>query len=295
LKRNVRLLGVPLDMGAGRRGVDMGASALRLAGLERALKQLGHTVEDSGNIDIPVPEAVPADGTLPYSQAIATACRQIYDWCTTLAPDDFPIVLGGDHSLSMGSISGFAQRGRTGVIWVDAHTDINTPETSDSGNIHGMPLAHLLGYGDPSMQQIWGGGAVLRPADIVYIGVRSVDGPERHLVRDLGIRAFTMKNIDERGIAHATRAAIEHLSHHERIHLSFDVDVLDPSIAPGVGTPVRGGLNYREAHLLMELLCECRRVTSMDIAEVNPILDIRNITAEIAVEMTGSLLGQAIM
>lgn len=275
--------------------MDMGASALRLAGLERTLRQLGHTVVDDGNIDIPVPEAVQEQEALPFSVAIAEACRRIYTWSESVGPDEFPLVLGGDHSLAMGSISGFARRGRTGVIWVDAHTDINTPDSSESGNIHGMPLAYLLGYGDPAMREIWGGGAVLRPADVVYIGVRSVDGPERRLVRDLNIRAWTMKNIDERGIAAATRDAIEQLSRHDHIHLSFDVDVLDPSIAPGVGTPVRGGLNYREAHLMMELLHECRRVTSMDIVEVNPILDIRNITAEIAVEMAGSLLGQAIM
>ncbi len=293
--KKIKILGVPLDMGAGRRGVDMGVSALRLAGLAESLESLGHSVEDCGNVEVPVVETVRDDEFLRYGGLIAKTCQRTYDWCRGISPDDFAIVLGGDHSLSMGSISGLAQHGRTGVIWIDAHTDINTPDSSPSGNLHGMPLSHLLGYGDERLTGIWGGGAVLRPEDLVYIGVRSVDGRERRLVSDLNIRAFTMKEIDEKGIAYAARDAIARLSHLDRIHVSFDVDVLDPSIAPGVGTPVRGGLTYREAHLLMELLSEPGFVTSLDIVEVNPILDHKNITAAIAVEMVTSLLGKAII
>lgn len=233
---NIFIKGVPIDMGAGRRGVDMGASALRLAGLEQALTNLGHTVKDCGNVDTPVVETLCNQEA--YTNTIVQACTDIYDWLGELQATDFPIVLGGDHSISMGTISGVATHGRTGVIWIDAHTDINTPESSPSGNVHGMPIAHLLGYGSDCYLNIWGGGAVIRPEDIVYIGVRSVDGPERELVRKLGIRALTMKDIDRRGSASVAEEALEHLRHLDRIHVSFDVDVLDPSIAPGVGTPV---------------------------------------------------------
>ena len=295
MKNNIKILGVPLDMGAGRRGVDMGVSALRLAGLAESLRSLGHRVEDCGNVEVPVVETVLDEEFLKYGGLIAETCQRTHDWCRDIAADDFAIVLGGDHSLSMGSVSGLVAHGRTGVIWIDAHTDINTPDSSPTGNLHGMPLAHLLGHGDERMMDIWGGGAVLRPEDVIYIGVRSVDSREQRLVRDLHIKAFTMKEIDEKGIAYAARHTIDRLSHLDRIHVSFDVDVLDPSIAPGVGTPVRGGLTYREAHLLMELLSERKFVTSLDVVEVNPILDTRNITAAIAVEMVASLLGKAII
>jgi arginase len=282
-------------MGAGRRGVDMGVSALRLAGLAEALERLGHQVEDCGNIEVPIVETIHDEAFLRYGGLIAQTCKRAHDWCESIDPSDFAIILGGDHSLSMGSISGLASHGRTGVIWIDAHTDINTPDTSPSGNLHGMPVAHLLGRGDERMMEIWGGGAVVRPEDIIYIGLRSVDGEERRLINDLHIRAFTMKEIDEKGIAYVARHTIDRLSHLDRIHVSFDVDVLDPSIAPGVGTPVRGGLTYREAHLLMELLSEPNFVTSLDVVEVNPILDNKNSTASIAVEMVSSLLGKGII
>lgn len=291
----VKVLGVPLDMGAGRRGVDMGVSALRLAGLAEALGKLGHRVEDCGNINVPIMETIQDETFLRFGALIAEACKQTHEWCKSLSPKDFAIILGGDHSLSMGSISGLASHGRTGVIWIDAHTDINTPASSPSGNLHGMPLSHLLGLGDERMMNIWGGGAVVRPEDIIYIGLRSVDDEERRLINELHIRAFTMKEIDEKGIAYVARHAIDRLAHLDRIHVSFDVDVLDPSIAPGVGTPVRGGLTYREAHLLMELLSEPNFVTSLDVVEVNPILDHQNVTASIAVEMVASLLGKGII
>ncbi len=293
--RTVRILGVPIDMGAGRRGVDMGVSAIRLAGITSALSNLGHTVEDCGNIEVPVVETLDAERGLHYLNSIAQTCRNVYNWNKSVSKEDFAITLGGDHSIAMGSIAGIAQHGRTGVIWMDAHTDINTPQTSPSGNLHGTPLAHLLGHGDPVLREYWGGGAVVRPEDVVYIGLRSVDGGERSLVRQLGIDAYTMKEIDIQGIATVTQKTIEKLKHLDRVHVSFDVDALDPTIAPGVGTPVKGGLNYREAHLVMELLHDAKIVTSLDVVEVNPILDVQNQTAQVAVEMVASLLGQSII
>lgn len=290
---DIHIKGVPIDMGAGRRGVDMGVSAIRLAGLAQALHRLGHTVTDCGNVETPVVETLTDDSA--RHNAILQACTEIYTWLRALKHTDFPIVLGGDHSLSMGTISGVACHGKTGVIWIDAHTDINTPESSPSGNVHGMPIAHLLGYGSDDFLNIWGGGAVIQPEDIVYIGIRSVDDPEREMLRKLNIKTFTMKEIDKQGSASIAEQALAHLQHVDRIHLSFDVDSLDPTIAPGVGTPVQGGLTYREAHLLMELFCDSQRITSLDLAEVNPILDVRNQTAQIAVEMASSLLGKGIL
>jgi arginase len=283
----------------------MGPSAIRLAGLEAALKRLGYEVKDYGNVESPVaeslggtPEAEP-DGLL-YAETIATTCRTAYERLLGL-PEGFPIVLGGDHSVSMGSVAGVAHAhasagaGRTGLLWIDAHADLNTPATSPSGNIHGMPVAHLLGEGDPRLLGIWGGGAVLYPEDVVFIGLRSVDPDERTLIRERGLRVYTMKEIDRRGIATVAEEALSHLAHVSRLHVSFDADVLDPSIAPGVGTPVPGGLSYREAHLFMELLADADVVTSLDLVEVNPILDVRNTTAHITVEMATSLLGKAIL
>ncbi|TNE47521.1 MAG: arginase [Deltaproteobacteria bacterium] len=293
--RTIRILGVPIDMGAGRRGVDMGVSAVRLAGLTKVLTELGHTVEDCGNIEVPVVETLDAERGLHYLNSIAQTCRNVYNWNRGVSKEDFAITLGGDHSIAMGSVAGIAEHGRTGVIWIDAHTDINTPKSSPSGNLHGTPLAHLLGHGDPVLREYWGGEAVIRPEDVVYIGLRSVDGGERSLVRQLGIDAYTMKEIDIQGIATVTQKTIEKLKHLDRVHVSFDVDALDPTIAPGVGTPVKGGLNYREAHLVMELLHDANIVTSLDVVEVNPILDVQNQTAQVAVEMVASLLGQSII
>ena len=284
-----------MDLGAGRRGVDMGPSALRLARLERALVDLGHDLRDLGNIDAPIAEATVNPNGLPYADAIAETCRKAYSKLLAVPDDVFPIALGGDHSISMGTLAGVARGRRTGVVWVDAHGDLNTPETSPSGNIHGMPLAHLLGLGDPRLLGIWGGGAAVRAEDIVFVGLRSLDARERELIRGRGIRTYTMKEIDTRGIADIAREAVDYLAEVERIHVSFDADALDPDLAPGVGTPVPGGLRYREAHLLMELLADSDRVTSLDLVEVNPILDVRNRTAQIMVEMTASLLGKRIL
>ena len=291
----ISVLGIPLDLGAGRRGVDMGPSAVRLAGLAPALGRLGHNVEDLGNVQMPVLEAIPSKNGLHYAETVAETCRQAFLRLKDTPAGVFPIALGGDHSVSMGSVSGVAQAGRTGVIWVDAHADLNTPGSSPSGNIHGMPLSHLLGSGDDRLLNIWGGGAILNPRDLVFIGLRSLDPFERAFIREHEIRAYTMKEIDRRGLATVAEDALEYLSDVPRLHVSFDADALDPTIAPGVGTPVPGGLTYREAHLLMELLADSEKVTSLDLVEVNPVLDMRNSTGRIMVEMASSLLGKAIL
>ncbi len=293
--RDISILGIPMDLGAGRRGVDMGPSALRLARLEPLLRALGHTVTDLGNITPPVAEAIAQEGKTAYVEPIAASCKEVYEKLSTLSPDVFPIALGGDHSVSMGTVSGVAHAGRTGVVWIDAHADLNTPDTSPSGNVHGMPLAHLLGYGDDRLTGIWGGGGAIRPRDVVLIGIRSLDDGERDFIAPHGIKVYTMKEIDKRGMARVAEATLEHLRHVDRVHLSFDADVLDPNLAPGVGTPVPGGLSYREAHLLMEMFADADVVTSLDLIEVNPILDIKNSTAQIMAEMATSLLGKAIL
>ncbi|MBA2442474.1 MAG: arginase [Rubrobacter sp.] len=294
--RRVEVLGIPMDLGQGRRGVDMGPSALRYAGLQDALTGLDHEVVDLGNVEVPIPEVVERSQELPHLAAIEGVCR-----VTAAAARDvvsggaFPVFLGGDHSVSMGTVSGVAAAGRTGVIWFDAHADLNTPETSPSGNVHGMPLAALTGRGHPDLVNIAREGASVRPEDTVLLGLRSVDPEEQRLLAETGARAYTMKDIDVHGLAGVVRRAMGDLSHLERVHLSFDLDVLDPDIAPGVGTPVRGGLTYREAHLVMELINESGLVTSLDIVEVNPILDHGNGTARLAVELVASLLGLRIL
>lgn len=290
-----------MDLGAGRRGVDMGPSALRNAHLATRLRELGHTVSDLGDIAVALPETLDKhmEAGLVFLDPIIKACRDAAGRVAALPDGTFPLTLGGDHSVSMGTVTGNALRGnpqgvRSGLIWVDAHTDYNTPQSSPSGNIHGMPVAHLTGLGDPLLTGL-GGGWHMRPEDIVMIGIRSVDARERALMQEAGILAYTMKDVDQRGITHIMDETLERLGGLERLHVSFDADALDPSICPGVGTPVPGGLTYREGHLLMELLSESGRVTSMDIVEVNPILDTRNQTAEVMVGMAASLLGQRIM
>ncbi|MPY66317.1 arginase [Deinococcus sp. SDU3-2] len=297
---DLSILGIPMDLGAGRRGVDMGPSALRNAHLAGTLRGLGHTVTDLGDVEVPLPETVDkhAEGGLIFLDPIIAACRSAAERVAALPEGTFPVTLGGDHSVSMGTVTGNALRGgsprRTGLIWVDAHTDYNTPRSSPSGNIHGMPVAHLTGLGDPQLSGL-GGGWHLQPEDIVMIGIRSVDAHERELLRGAGIKAYTMKDVDQLGITRIMDETLERLSGTERLHVSFDADALDPSVAPGVGTPVPGGLTYREGHLLMELLSESGRVTSLDIVEVNPVLDTRNQTAEVMVGMAASLLGQRIL
>lgn len=286
-----------MDLGAGRRGVDMGPSAIRLARLAPTLRELGHDVTDLGNVDTPVAEATSyTPGPGPHHlDAILASCEATTQLLQGMAPEEFIVALGGDHSITMGTFPALRHGEPTGLLWVDAHADVNTPASSPSGNVHGMPVAHLLGLGDTRLHDLWGGGAAVRPEHVVYLGLRSVDPGEREIIHDLGITAFTMKDVDRRGVGYLAAAAIEQLGGLARLHVSFDADSLDPSIAPGVGTPVPGGLTYREAHLLMELLADTGKVTSLDLVEVNPTLDRVNETAGIMVEMAASLLGKRIL
>ena len=299
-ERRIKILGIPMDLGQNRRGVDMGPSSIRYARLQSALEELGHNVSDLGNIRVPIPEVVePEDGQrkdMPHLKTIREVCKRAAATARDIAADGaFPIFLGGDHSVSLGTVSGMATIGRTGVLWVDAHADFNTPETSLSGNVHGMPLAVLCGLGHPDLVGVGGGGASVRPEDVVLVGLRRVDPEERRLLTEAGVQTYTMKEVDAHGIARVVARVLDDLSHLRRVHLSFDLDVVDPGIAPGVGTPVRGGLTYREAHLLMELLGEAAAITSLDVVEVNPILDKKNKTAKLAVELVASLLGRRIL
>ena len=300
--RHLGLLGVPMDLGAGRRGVDMGPSALRLARLGDTLRALGHHVRDLGNVDVPVAESVDdGGGGTRYVGAIAGVCRATAVALMDLPTTSVPVVLGGDHAMSLGSVTGVRRRAageRVGVLWIDAHADLNTPATSPSGNVHGMPLAHLLGHGDPRLIAAMAGDVALppvRPEDVVLVGLRSVDAGERAFIRLQGLRAFTMSDIDRSGIAAVAQAALTALAHVDRLHVSFDADVLDPAIAPGVGTPVPGGLAYREAHLLMEELHASGRVGSVELGEVNPILEHRDQTARGGVDLAASLCGRTIL
>ena len=286
-----------MDLGQDRRGVDMGPSAIRYARLQGALEELGYPVVDLGNAATPIPEIVEKKGELRHLAAVRSVCEEVAGRAEAMLSEGlFPIFLGGDHSISIGTVSGIARSsGRTGVIWLDAHADFNIPETSPSGNIHGMPLSALTGRGHPDLVAIGGEGASVRTDDVVILGLRSMDVKERGLLLETGIRVYTMKEIDAYGIARVVRRALGALSHLERVHLSFDLDVVDPDVAPGVGTPVRGGLTYREAHLVMELINEAGIVTSLDVVEVNPILDYSNETAELAVELVASLMGRQII
>jgi arginase len=295
-KRNIRIIGVPMDLGQSRRGVDMGPSAARYAGLQARLERLGHTVFDEGNVPVPNPEENIAQTGANRLKTVTAVCQNIYDIarkCVTA--DEFAIFLGGDHSISIGSIAAASQDEPLGIIWVDAHGDFNTPQTSPSGNIHGMPVAILVGEGPEPLVNIGTPGAKLKPRQIVQIGIRDLDDAERERLARSGINVFTMRHLDEMGMASVARQAIDRLRHFSRIHVSLDMDSLDPSEAPGVGTAVPGGLSYREAHLLMEILGDSGRVQSMDIVEINPILDDQNKTAELAVELAASLLGQRIL
>jgi arginase len=292
----VRIIGVPMDLGQSRRGVDMGPSAVRHAGLHERLRALGCETEDAGNIHIPERALLAERDAGAFLPAIVEACAAAYEaGRVAVSQGRFPLFLGGDHSIAVGTVGGVSHAAPIGLLWVDAHADANTPATSPSGNIHGMPLAALLGRGLPDLVDLGRPGPKLTPDRVVLIGVRDVDPGERDLLRDLGVAVFTMSDVDAQGIAGVARHALTHLGDVERLHLSLDLDVLDPQEAPGVGTPVQGGLTSREAHLLMELVSRDGRVRSADVVEVNPILDERNRTAEIAVELVASLLGKSIL
>jgi arginase len=297
MNKKVRLIGVPMDLGQNRRGVDMGPSAVRYAGLQGRLTQLGYEVYDEGNVSVPNPEEEVAEGQSNRLRAVVTACQRIFEiGRTCVSKQEFPIFLGGDHSISIGTVAAAAPEGeQIGLIWVDAHGDYNVPESSPTGNIHGMPVAVLVGQGDERLVNIGYDGPKVYPTHIVQIGIRNLDVLERKRITHSGVGVYTMRHLDELGMAAVARQALDRLSHLSRIHISLDMDSLDPTEAPGVGTPVPGGLTYREAHLLMEILGDSGRVTSMDIVEINPILDQGNKTAELAVGLAASLLGQRIL
>lgn len=285
------IIGVPMDLGAGRRGVDMGPSAIRYALLQRRLESLGIEVIDAGNLEVPVVEslAAPSAGAkLKYRDEILDACRRLEAVCfDSFEQGRFPVVLGGDHSLAIGSVRAAARATPgAGLLYFDAHGDCNTDKTTPSGNIHGMSVAALLGLQ-------FGSQAVIDPAKTVLIGLRSIDPGEKKFLRDLGLVVFTMHEIDRFGMSRVVEDALAAVG--PRAHLSFDLDCLDPEIAPGVGTPVRGGISYREAFLALELIAESNIVTSVDMVELNPILDEKNTTGELAVSLIAAVLGERIL
>lgn len=293
----IRCIGAPMDLGQDLRGVDVGPSALRYAGLMQRLQQLGHQVEDIGNVEVAVRTVLdpPMHGTM-FVEAIRAVCQLLYTAVRQAVADGcVPLVMGGDHSIAIGAIGGATHEEPAGVLWIDAHADFNTPDTSPSGNIHGMPLAVLTGRGLQELVNIGRPGAKLAPEDVVLIALRQIDPAERLRLVESGMNIFTMREIDEQGIAAVTRMALKRLGHHRRIHVSFDVDSIDPMFAPGVGTPVSGGLSIREAHLLMEIIAEDGRISSVDVVEINPILDNKNVTAVLAAELLASLLGKTIV
>ena len=297
-KREIAIIGATLDLGQGRRGVDMGPSAIRYAGLEERLVGLGYAVHDEGNVETAVAEAT------ALRDERARFLPEIHDTCELIAArvaevtarGAVPLVLGGDHSVALGTLGGLASvHGPGGVLWIDAHSDINTPETSPSGNVHGMALAAALGLAGPGFEsEAWPLPAV-DPKRVALVGTRLLDDGERRLLRDAGVRVFTMSEIDRIGIERAVRESLDRISGPGFVHVSLDMDVLDPDVAPGVGTPVRGGLTYREAHLALELVAESGVAGSLEIVEVNPILDRENTTAMTAVELVASALGATII
>jgi arginase len=294
----IDLIGVPIDLGAGRRGVDMGPSAIRYAHLQNRLEELGHAIEDKGNIEAPIQEMCKiTDPKLKYIDCIIPMGRRVAGAVATSIQDKrFPLVLGGDHSLSVGSIRGAAKHKKLGVIWIDAHADFNTPATTPSGNIHGMPLAALCGLGDSRLVSLWDETPpVLDPKRVAVIGARDLDPGEKQNLREAGVMVQSMEQIDRFGMVGAIEKCIERVSRDvDGIYVSFDMDSLDPRHAPGVGTPVPGGLTFREAHLACEMIAETGKLIGMDMVEVNPILDVQNQTALLAVEFIRSALGSRI-
>jgi arginase len=301
--RKIRVIGVPLDLGQSRRGVDMGPSAVRVAGLEARLEELGHQVEDGGNVLVPIPEQKKeGDASAKYLKEITATCTKLAELALkTLEAGKVPLCLGGDHSMAAGTVSGVAefyrrQQQRIGLIWIDAHTDINTPESSPSGNVHGMPLAALMGLWQSDLGNIYGFSPKVHPENCVLVGVRDIDAVEKENVRRAGIGVFTMRDIDERGMRTVMEEALRIAGRGTAgYHISLDMDWVDPEDAPGVGTPVRGGATYREAHLAMEIIADHGRMLSMEIVEVNPVIDEHNRTADLAVELALSAFGKKIL
>lgn len=299
LNHNIGLIGVPMDLGADRRGVDMGPSAIRYGGLQQRLEKLGYMIHDEGDLVVHRPKQYSTSGTiLKYLGEIARVNSELRDTVSRqMDKGHFPLVIGGDHSIAIGTLAGVMQhKNNTGVIWYDAHADINTGDTSPSGNIHGMPLAVGLGIGHPLLTAIKGNRPPLRPENVVIIGARSVDPGERKILKEIGMKVFTMHEIDRMGMSRVMEEALDIVSAGtDGVHLSLDLDALDPQDAPGVGTPVMGGISYRESHLAMEMVAERCVLTSAEFVEVNPILDEMNRTAKIAVELMGSVFGEKLL
>ena len=301
--RPIHIIGVPLDLGGGRRGVDMGPSALRIAGLDARIGELGFPVIDKGDLEVPIPETQqPGDERKKYIRDIGRVCTTLYETArASLEGGALPVVLGGDHSLAAGSVAATAEVARAqgkplGLIWVDAHGDMNTPESSSSGNVHGMPLAALLGAEPAELAVIGGVSPKVLPEHTVLIGVRNLDEGEKLRVRQSRVHVFTMKDIDRAGIAAVAEQAIQLAGRGTAgLHVSFDLDVCDPSIAPGVGTPVKGGFDYREAHMVMEIIADSGLLRALDLVEINPTLDMRNATAVLGTELVLSALGKEIL
>lgn len=303
MTKKISIIGVPMDFGQLLRGVDMGPAAVRYTGLISRLRSLGHEVVDTGDISIPIRDCELNDqagnecnAEDKYLKEITGICESIYKaGKKVVQKGHFPLFIGGDHSIAVGTVASVTNDEPTGLIWIDAHGDFNTPDTSPSGNIHGMPLAALIGEGHESLVNVGRKGAKIHPDNVVMIGQRDLDVSEKERLKKTGITIFTMRDIDEQGISVVANKALMKLIHLKRIHLTVDMDALDPVEAPGVGTPVPGGISYREAHLLMEILADSGKVSSMDLVEINPILDIANKTAELAVELTLSALGKSIL
>lgn len=299
----VQIIGVPIDLGAGRRGVDMGPSAMRIAGIAESIERLDYQVVDAGDLEIPIAEVADVGAQEQrYLEEIATTCDQLATMVRdALDGGRLPLLLGGDHSLSIGSIAGVAMHLRPtdrtfGLLWIDAHGDINTPETTPTGNIHGMPVAVSLGLGDPRLTRIGGFAPKLRPDKVALIATRQLDAGERRIIQETGVEVFSMRDVDVEGISDVMEQALKIVTHGTAgFHLSFDMDALDPRLAPGVGTQVRGGLGYREAHLALELAADTERMIAADLVEVNPIFDKENSTGVLAVELVESMLGKSIL
>jgi len=301
--KKIRVIGIPLDLGQSRRGVDMGPSAVRVAGLEARLEALGHVVEDAGNVSVAIAEQKKeGDAHAKYLKEITATCTKHVELVLkTLEAGKVPVVLGGDHSVAAGTVAGVAefyrrQEQKIGLVWIDAHSDINTPATSPSGNVHGMPLAAIMGLGPPELSNIYGFSPKVLPENCVIVGARDVDATEKENIRRAGVEVFTMRDIDERGMRVVMEEALRMAGRGTAgYHISLDMDWIDPEDAPGVGTPVRGGATYREAHLAMEIIADHARMLSFEIVEVNPVIDEHNRTADLAVELTLSAFGKKIL
>ena len=303
MAEKIRIIGVPMDLGASRRGVDMGPSALRVAGLQARLKQLPRQVEDMGNIVVKQPEEQPYGvKNAKYLEEISDTCKGLAESVRkTLDEDLLPLVLGGDHSIAVGTTAGAAahyqkESKRIGLIWLDAHGDMNTPDSSPSGNVHGMPLASIMGYGPGELTELAGIKPMVEPRSVALVGVRDLDSKERRLVKESGVHVFTMRDIDERGMREVMSEALRFTNDDTAgMAVSLDMDFVDPTDAPGVGTPVRGGVTYREAHLALEMIADSRSMVSFELVEINPVIDLHNTTAILGVELVLSGLGKKIL